>query len=85
MSSIKKNFTANFIGKLWTIAMSFVFLPYYIKLIGFEAYGLVGIYTALLALSNIFDLGLGSSMTREMARISSQPSQPKDYCNRPLA
>lgn len=81
MSSIKKNFTANFMGKIWTTAMSFVFLPYYIQLIGFEAYGLVGIYTALLALSNIFDLGLGSSMTREMARISSQSSQPKDFRN----
>jgi O-antigen/teichoic acid export membrane protein len=61
--------------------MSFVFLPYYIKLIGFEAYGLVGIYTTLLALSNIFDLGLGSSMTREMARLSSQSNPPKDFRN----
>jgi O-antigen/teichoic acid export membrane protein len=81
MSSIKKNFTANFVGKIWTTTMSFVFLPYYIKLIGFEAYGLVGIYTTLLALSNIFDLGLGSSMTREMARLSSQPNSPKDFRN----
>jgi len=81
MSPIKKNFTANFIGKIWTTVMSFVFLPYYIKLIGFEAYGLVGIYTALLALSNIFDLGLGSSMTREMARISSQSGRPEDFRN----
>jgi O-antigen/teichoic acid export membrane protein len=81
MSVIKKNFTANFVGKIWTTAMSFIFLPYYIKLIGFEAYGLVGIYTALLALSSICDLGLGSSMTREMARLSSQPTDPRDFRN----
>ncbi len=79
MSSIKKNFTANFVGKIWTTTISLIFLPYYVKLIGFEAYGLVGIYTALVALSTIFDLGLGSSMTREMARLSSQPNPPKDF------
>ena len=79
MPSIKKSFTANVVGKIWTTLMSFAFLPYYIKLIGFEAYGLVGVYSTLLALSNIFDFGLGSSMTREMARLSSQPSPPERF------
>src|ERR1700722_7869350 len=81
MSVLKKNFTANVVGKMWTTAMSFIFLPYYIKLIGIEAYGLVGIYIALLALTNVFDLGLGSSMTREMARLSSQSADPKEFRN----
>src|ERR1700722_9028437 len=81
MSVLKKNFTANVVGKMWTTAMSFIFLPYYIKLIGIEAYGLVGIYIALLALSNVFDLGLGSSMTREMARLSAKPTEPEEFRN----
>ena len=70
MSSLIKSFAASFTGKIWTASMSLVLLPYYIKWIGFEAYGLVGVYSALLALFTVLDLGLGSSMTREMARIS---------------
>lgn len=72
MTSIKKNLTANFLSKIWTTLMSVVFLPYYIHWMGVEAYGLVGIYTALLALFSILDLGLGNTMNREMAQMSSQ-------------
>jgi O-antigen/teichoic acid export membrane protein len=76
MSSLAKSFAASFIGKIWTASMSLVFLPYYIHWIGFEAYGLVGVYTTLLALFSVLDLGLGSSITREMARIS--PGNPPE-------
>ena len=81
MASIAKNFAASFIGKIWTASMSLIFLPYYIELIGFEAYGLVGIYTTLLALFNVLDLGLGSSMIREMARLSSQNNSAEEFRN----
>ncbi len=76
MSSLAKSFAASFIGKIWTASMSLVFLPYYIQWIGFEAYGLVGVYAALLALFSVLDLGLGSSMIREMARIG--PTDPPE-------
>ena len=79
MSSIKKNIAANFIGKVWTTSISFILLPCYIKIIGLEAYGLVGVYTALLTLFHILDLGLSTSMNREMARMSSQNRSPEDF------
>lgn len=58
--------------------MSLVFLPYYIKWIGFEAYGLIGVYSTLVALFSILDLGLGSSITRELARIGPD-SPPEEF------
>lgn len=79
MTSIKKNLTATFLGKIWTTLMSIIFLPYYIKLLGIEAYGLVGVYTAMLALFSVLDFGLGNTMNREMARMSSQGNQAGDF------
>ncbi|MBI3258644.1 MAG: oligosaccharide flippase family protein [Ignavibacteriae bacterium] len=49
--------------------MSILFLPYYIKIIGIEAYGIVGFYITLLALSQLLDLGLCMTVNREMARL----------------
>ena len=81
MTSIKRNLVANFLGKIWTALMSIIFLPYYIKLIGVESYGLVGIYVSLLALFAVLDLGLCTTMNREMARLSSQGSSPEEFRN----
>ena len=58
--------------------MSFVFVPLYIHFMGIEAYGLMGVFAALLGLFALLDMGLSSTMNREMARLSVQ----KDKCER---
>ena len=70
MLQVNKNVVANFIGKGWAALMSFLFIPFYIKLMGIEAYGLVGVYIALSAVFSLFDLGLGTTLNREFARLS---------------
>ncbi|WP_338525521.1 hypothetical protein VRC10_08160 [Erwinia aphidicola] len=45
--------------------MSIVIIPYIIKLVGFESYGLVGFYAVLLACLNILDAGIGGVLTRQ--------------------
>jgi O-antigen/teichoic acid export membrane protein len=67
---IKRNLAANLLGKIFMVLASIMFLPYYIRMIGIEAYGIVGFYTTLVAIFSILDLGLGTTMTREMARLS---------------
>jgi O-antigen/teichoic acid export membrane protein len=79
MTSLKKNLAFTFLGKIWTTLMSIAFLPYIIRLIGIESYGLVGIYTSLLALFSVLDLGLGNTMNREMAKLSSQDTPAESY------
>jgi O-antigen/teichoic acid export membrane protein len=61
---------ANFAGSSWASLMSIIFVPVYIKFMGIEAYGLVGVFASLLALFSVLDMGLGATMTREMARLS---------------
>jgi O-antigen/teichoic acid export membrane protein len=61
---------ANFGGGVWTGVMSLVFVPIYIHFIGIEAYGLIGIFATLLAIFGLLDMGLSSTLNREMARLA---------------
>ncbi len=68
--SLKKNVLANFGGSAWSTLMSLAFVPLYIKLMGVESYGIVGIFASLVGMLAVLDLGLSQGMTREMALLS---------------
>ena len=70
MSTVKKNIVANFMGNTWNALMSLAFIPLYIKFMGVEAYGVVGVYVALQAIFSLLDMGLSTTLSREMARLS---------------
>lgn len=65
-----QNVFANVGGRLWQTLMSFLFIPLYIRFMGVEAYGLIGVFTTLLAILILLDLGLSLAVNREMARLS---------------
>ena len=48
--------------------MGFVFAPLYIKYLGVEAYGLIGVFTLLQAWLSLLDMGMTPALGREMAR-----------------
>ena len=50
--------------------MSILFVPIYIKYLGIEAWGIVGIFMTLQAFMVVFDMGLSSSITRELSILS---------------
>ena len=72
MTQLKHNLIANFAGKAWTAVMSLAFVPLYIRFIGIEGYGLVGVYASLLAVFSLLDLGLGTTLNRELAVLSAR-------------
>ncbi len=74
---IRRNIAANFLGKVWTGVLNFIFVPVYIKFLGIEAYGLIGFFTALMSVSLAFDMGLSTTINRELARLSSGLASPK--------
>jgi O-antigen/teichoic acid export membrane protein len=69
--SLKKNVLANYLGNGWTTLMNLAFIPLYIKYLGMEAYGLIGIYAILQASLAIVDGGMSATLGREMARFLS--------------
>lgn len=77
MSLIKRNIIANFIGNFWSAGMSFLFIPLYIHFLGIEAYGLIGVYVIIQTISSMLDMGIGTTINREMARSSVYPDKTR--------
>lgn len=67
---LKKNLVANYLGQGWVIIMGLAFIPLYIKYLGIEAYGLIGLYAVLRACFAIFDMGVAPTLSREMAHFT---------------
>jgi O-antigen/teichoic acid export membrane protein len=68
--SLKRNVTANFVGSAWSALMGLAFVPLYIQRMGVESYGIVGVFSSLMAVLTVLDLGISQAMSREMARLS---------------
>jgi O-antigen/teichoic acid export membrane protein len=66
--SLKRNLIANYLGQGWTALMSLAFVPVYIKYLGMEAYGLIGLFAVMQAWFSLLDLGLTPTLNREVAR-----------------
>ena len=81
LNPLKKNIAANFIGTFWQALMGLVFVPLYIQYIGIESYGLIGIFATLLVIFGLLDVGLGNTLTREMARLSVLPNKEQERRN----
>jgi len=72
MSPFTRNIIANILGKGWPTFVGIACIPLYIRFLGIEAYGLVGVFTALQTVLSLLDLGLSTTANRELARLSGQ-------------
>lgn len=77
-TSIKTSILTNFAGSFWQALMGLVFIPLYIKYIGIESYGLIGMFATLQVIFGILEVGLSGTLTREMARLSVLPDNKKE-------
>ena len=75
--SLKKNVIANYLGQAWTALVGLVFVPVYIKYLGAESYGLIGVFTLLHACLAILDMGMTPTLNREMARFTAGAHTPQ--------
>lgn len=67
---LKRNTISNYLGTGWAALMALAFIPFYIKYMGIEAYGLVGIFAMIQSWAAIIDVGMTPTLNREMARIA---------------
>ena len=70
MSQLKRNLVANYVGQGWAALMGLAFVPLYIKFLGIEAYGLIGLFAVLQAWFSLLDMGMTPTLSREMARFA---------------
>lgn len=75
---IRNNIAANFGGNVWSALMSLAFVPLYIRLLGMEAYGLIGVYVTARSLFALLDFGLHNTLNRNLARLAVKSSNAQE-------
>ncbi|HEX2543241.1 MAG TPA: oligosaccharide flippase family protein [Ramlibacter sp.] len=70
MSSVKRNVAANYVATGWTAVVGLTVLPFYLRYLGIESYGLISFFVTLQAWMFLLDLGLTPTFNREVARFT---------------
>lgn len=68
LSNTRKTILANYIGQAWVSLMGIAFLPIFIKYLGMESYGLIGVFALVQSWLALLDMGMAPTLNREMAR-----------------
>jgi O-antigen/teichoic acid export membrane protein len=66
----KINIASNFLGSGVSAVLGIVFVPIYLKYIGTEGYGLIGVFATVQSVFYLLDMGLSTTLNRELARLS---------------
>jgi O-antigen/teichoic acid export membrane protein len=69
----KRTIAANLAGKLWSGLANFIFVPFYIRYLGIEAYGLVGFFASMMAIFALLDMGTSTALSRQLATFAVAP------------
>lgn len=76
-ANVRRNILANYAGGFWSALMGFAFVPLYIRYIGIESYGLIGIYASMQVWFALLDMGISHALSREMARYTAGAHTPQ--------
>jgi O-antigen/teichoic acid export membrane protein len=74
---IKFEVLTNLAAQGYGAVIGLVFIPIYIKLMGIESYGLVGFFGCISWVLSILDLGLGTTVVHDLARLSASPNMAR--------
>jgi len=77
MSQVRRNLLANYLGQGWVAVMGLAFIPLYIRYLGMEAYGLIGVFALMQAWLALLDMGMTPTLNREMARFTAGAHSPQ--------
>lgn len=64
---LARNMTAAMANSVVVVLINVVALPFYLRYLGMEAYGLIGFYATLQTVIQLLDLGLAPTVSREIA------------------
>jgi O-antigen/teichoic acid export membrane protein len=78
IATVARNILANVAGAALGMVVLLAVVPIYLRLLGAEAYGLVGLFTTVMVASTALDLGLGATLNREVARLTARPREDGD-------
>lgn len=65
------NVFAGLAGSAWTALVTLAVVPFYLRYLGVEAYGLIGFFVTLQVMLQLLDGGLAAATNREVTRHAS--------------
>ncbi len=68
--NLRRNVAIAIANSVCTAVLTLLAIPFYLRYLGMESYGLVGFYATTQALLQLLDAGLGPGVNREMAQAS---------------
>jgi O-antigen/teichoic acid export membrane protein len=68
--SLSRNLLAGLANSIWSALIGLAVVPFYLKYLGMEAYGLIGFFVTTQAVLSLLDMGLAPTINREVARCS---------------
>jgi len=68
MARLRFDVLANLLGQGWAVLVSLIFVPYLVRELGLERYAVIAFLPVAVALIQVCDLGLGTTVNRELAR-----------------
>jgi O-antigen/teichoic acid export membrane protein len=71
-----RNSLANLAGQLLHPLLAIVLVPFYLRQLGLEAYGLIGLMALMVSLLGVFSKGLGGALQREVSRRTGSADAP---------
>jgi O-antigen/teichoic acid export membrane protein len=77
--NVKLNTITNYIGQGYTIAVAIITTPFYLQYLGAESYGLVGFFLVMQNWLNMLDMGLSTTLGRQVAYARGQVNGFKTF------
>lgn len=68
--TLGRNLLAGLANSIWSALVGLAVVPFYLKYLGIEAYGLIGFFVTTQALLQLLDMGMAPTINREVARCS---------------
>lgn len=67
---LSRNLLAGVTNSIWAALIGLAVVPFYLKYLGVEAYGLIGFFVTTQAVLSLLDMGMAPTINREVARCS---------------
>lgn len=78
---MKKNIIANILGRFWSILSNFLFIPLYIKYLGFDSYSVISFTLIIAGIMAVLDGGLTATLSREFSRKDTSEAEKTNVFN----
>lgn len=74
---LRRNFLAGLANSLGSAVIAITVVPFYLRYLGVESYGLIGFFVTLQAMLGLLDMGMAATLVREVARATAdgRPSE----------